>query len=93
LQLKYTPEGTKNTARNDVHEERKQLSECTSMQPAAQHNEVMVKKYAIESLPDVICWECRNATIMPIPTAKGNLVMQTYEGHPPPARLEVTETI
>jgi hypothetical protein len=62
------------------------------MQPAAQHN-VMVKKQVTEMLPDVACWECRNATVTPITTAKGNFFMQTFEEHSSPARLEVMEII
>lgn len=56
----------------DVCKEWKQHLECNYVQPAAQHNDVMVKKQATAALQDVACRECGNATIATITTAKCN---------------------
>jgi hypothetical protein len=76
-----------------VHKERKQHCGTKYVQPAVQHNEVMVTKQATEMLLDVACRKWVNATITTIATAKSSLLTHTFEEHSLTACLEVIEII
>jgi len=78
---------------SDVHKERKQLCGMKFVQPALQHNDVMVTKHTTETLLDVACLEWGNATITPIIAAKGNLLTHTFEEYSLTACLEVVDII
>jgi hypothetical protein len=77
----------------DLPKERKQHFGINFLQPGLQHNDVMVKKQAAETLLYVVCWEWGNVTITPITTAKGNLLTHTFEEHALPECSEVVEII